>query len=135
MRVLENGEAIAQARPGDPRTTRVGRWLRTFSLDELPQLVNVVKGEMSLVGPRPHALAHDALYARLIADYGLRQSIKPGITGWAQIHGLRGATPTVEAMSRRVDYDVWYADHASFALDFKILLRTPLEVLRRRNAY
>lgn len=135
MTVLENGPIVEQARPDDARTTRIGRWLRAFSLDELPQLINVVKGEMSLVGPRPHALAHDRLYARLISHYALRQSVKPGITGWAQIHGLRGATPTVEAMSRRVDHDAWYADHASLALDIKILLRTPLEVIRRRNAY
>ena len=135
MRVLEDGDTILQARPDDERTTRLGRWLRAFSLDELPQLINVVKGEMSLVGPRPHARAHDDFYARLIAGYPRRQDVKPGITGWAQIHGLRGATPTVEIMSRRVDFDVWYARHASFRLDLKILLRTPLEVLRRRNAY
>ena len=135
MKVLEDGETVAQARPDDARTTRIGRWLRTFSLDELPQLINVVKGEMSLVGPRPHARAHDDFYARLIVGYPLRQDVKPGITGWAQIHGLRGATPTVDIMSRRVDFDVWYAHHASFGLDVKILLRTPLEVLRRRNAY
>ena len=135
MKVLEDGETIEQARRDDARTTRVGRWLRAFSLDELPQLINVIKGEMSLIGPRPHARAHDDFYARLIAGYLRRQDIKPGITGWAQIHGLRGATPTVDSMSRRVDFDVWYANHASFALDVKILLRTPLEVLRRRNAY
>ena len=135
MTVQENGTAIAQASPNDARTTRIGRWLRAFSLDELPQLINVVKGEMSLVGPRPHAWAHDLLYARLISDYGRRQSVKPGITGWAQVHGLRGATPTVEIMSRRVDFDIWYADHASLGLDLKILLRTPLEIFSRSNAY
>ena len=135
MTVQENGNAIEQARPDDERTTRMGRWLRAFSLDELPQLINVVKGEMSLVGPRPHAWAHDMLYGRLISDYNQRQQVKPGITGWAQIHGFRGATPTVEIMSRRVDLDVWYADHASLGLDLKILLRTPFEVLSRRNAY
>jgi lipopolysaccharide/colanic/teichoic acid biosynthesis glycosyltransferase len=135
MTVLEDGETIEQARRDDARTTRVGRWLRAFSLDELPQLINVIEGEMSLIGPRPHARAHDDFYARLIAGYPRRQDVKPGITGWAQIHGLRGATPTVDSMSRRVDFDVWYANHASFALDVKILLRTPLEVLRRRNAY
>ena len=134
MRVLENGETVVQASAGDARTTRVGRWLRTFSLDELPQLINVVKGEMSLVGPRPHAWAHDMLYARLIPGYERRQCIKPGITGWAQVHGLRGPTPTVEIMSRRVEHDAWYADNASLALDLKILLRTPLELVRRRNA-
>ena len=135
MKVLEDGETIEQARRDDARTTRVGRWLRAFSLDELPQLINVIKGEMSLIGPRPHARAHDDFYARLIAGYLRRQDIKPGITGWAQIHGLRGATPTLRHMSRRVDFDVWYADHASFALDAKILLRTPMEVVRPRNAY
>lgn len=135
MTVLEDGEAIAQARRDDARTTRIGRWLRPLSLDELPQLLNVIKGEMSLVGPRPHARAHDAFYGRLIANYERRQDVKPGITGWAQIHGLRGATPTIDIMSRRVDFDAWYANHASLGLDLKILLRTPLEVFRRRNAY
>ena len=135
MRVLEDGETVTQARPDDTRTTRLGRWLRASSLDELPQLINVIKGEMSLVGPRPHAKAHDEFYGRLIANYPRRQDVKPGMTGWAQIHGLRGATPTVDIMSARVDFDVWYANHASFALDLKILLRTPFEVLSRRNAY
>lgn len=135
MRVLEDGETIAQVRPDDARVTRIGRWLRASSLDELPQLINVVAGEMSLIGPRPHARAHDDFYTRLIAGYAHRQDVKPGITGWAQIHGLRGATPTVGIMSRRVDFDVWYAQHASFGLDLEILLRTPWEVLRRRNAY
>ena len=135
MKVLEDGEAITQARPDDERVTRIGRWLRASSLDELPQLINVVTGEMSLIGPRPHARAHDDFYARAIAGYAHRQNVKPGITGWAQIHGLRGATPTVAIMSQRVDFDVWYAQHASFGLDLEILLRTPLEVLRRRNAY
>jgi putative colanic acid biosynthesis UDP-glucose lipid carrier transferase len=135
MKVLEDGEAVIQARPGDARTTRVGRWLRAYSLDELPQFINVVKGEMSLVGPRPHACAHDEFYGRVIADYRRRQDVKPGMTGWAQVHGLRGATPTLGSMTRRVDFDVWYAEHASFALDAKILLRTPMEVVRRRNAY
>lgn len=135
MTVQENGASIEQARPDDARTTRIGRWLRAFSLDELPQLINVVKGDMSLVGPRPHAWAHDKFFAHHIPDYARRQDVKPGITGWAQIHGLRGATPTVEIMSRRVGFDVWYADHASLGLDLKILLRTPLAVLSRRNAY
>ncbi|HEY0282423.1 MAG TPA: sugar transferase, partial [Rhizomicrobium sp.] len=105
MTVQEDGDTIAQAHRDDARTTWIGRWLRAFSLDELPQLLNVVKGEMSLVGPRPHARAHDEFYARLIAGYSRRQEVKPGITGWAQIHGLRGATPTVGIMSRRVDFD------------------------------
>ncbi len=135
MTVLEDGSTIVQARAGDARTTRIGRWLRALSLDELPQLFNIVKGDMSLVGPRPHAWAHDDHYGKLIAGYRCRQSVKPGLTGWAQINGLRGPTPTVEIMAERVDHDVWYANHADLALDLKILLSTPLEVLRRRNAH
>lgn len=135
MRVMENGDDVVQAVRNDPRITRFGAWLRKSSLDELPQLWNVISGEMSLVGPRPHARAHDQLYGILIADYTLRQSVKPGITGWAQIHGHRGETSTLEAMRCRVELDLWYARHASAALDFRILLRTPLEVLRSRNAY
>ena len=135
MTVLENGEDVVQARAGDPRVTRAGRWLRRYSLDELPQLLNVLAGDMSLVGPRPHARAHDAFYAQRISGYGHRHSVKPGITGWAQVNGHRGPTPTMEAMSRRVDFDLWYARHSSFALDLEILLRTPLELLRARNAF
>jgi undecaprenyl-phosphate galactose phosphotransferase/putative colanic acid biosynthesis UDP-glucose lipid carrier transferase len=90
---------------------------------------------MSLVGPRPHAIVHDVFYARMIPEYALRQRVKPGITGWAQINGLRGGTPTLDLMQRRIDMDLWYADRASIALDLLILLRTPLELLRRRNAY
>ncbi len=134
MNVLEDGECVVQARPGDERTTRIGGWLRAYSLDELPQLLNVVLGDMSLVGPRPHARAHDAYYSALIPQYRHRMAVKPGLTGWAQVNGLRGPTPTLDIMSRRVDFDVWYARHASFGLDLEILFRTPLEVLRRRNA-
>jgi lipopolysaccharide/colanic/teichoic acid biosynthesis glycosyltransferase len=90
---------------------------------------------MSLVGPRPHAVAHDMHYAALIPEYGMRQGVKPGITGWAQVNGLRGGTPTLDLMRRRVELDIWYAGHASLALDILILLRTPVEILRRRNAY
>lgn len=135
MSVLENGDTITQVCNGDTRVTRVGRWMRRLSLDELPQLVNVINGEMSLIGPRPHALAHDIHYGRLIGSYGLRQTVKPGVTGWAQVHGLRGGTPAVEQMHRRVEYDVWYARHAGFWLDIQILFRTFAEVLRQRNAY
>jgi lipopolysaccharide/colanic/teichoic acid biosynthesis glycosyltransferase len=135
MTVLENGEIIRQAHRGDTRITRVGRFLRSCSLDELPQLINVIRGEMSIIGPRPHARAHDLMYAKLIDCYVLRQAIKPGITGWAQVHGLRGETPTIESMRARVDYDIWYVKNANIALDMEILLRTALEVLRRRNVY
>ena len=135
MNVIEDGEHVVQASRNDARITRIGAVLRAASLDELPQLVNVITGEMSLVGPRPHATTHDALYAALIPEYERRQSVKPGITGWAQVNGLRGGTPTLELMQRRVDLDLWYAEHASLALDLLILLRTPLELVRRRNAY
>jgi putative colanic acid biosynthesis UDP-glucose lipid carrier transferase len=135
MTVLGDGADVVQVREGDKRVTRVGRFLRKSSIDELPQFVNVIRGEMSLVGPRPHAIAHDEMYARLIPDYPLRQLVKPGITGWAQVNGFRGETPTVDIMRRRVDLDIWYAGHANAALDALILLRTPLEILRRRNAH
>lgn len=134
MHVLENGDAIVQAREGDPRTTRIGRILRRYSLDELPQLLNVIAGDMSLVGPRPHARAHDDFYGARIANYCRRHAVKPGMTGWAQINGHRGPTPTIESMAARIDHDVWYVRHGGFALDLKILLRTPFEILRPRNA-
>ncbi len=135
MTVQENGETIRQATRNDARVTRLGRILRSTSLDELPQLLNVIHGEMSIIGPRPHARAHDEMFARLISCYELRQGMKPGITGWAQVHGLRGETPTIESMRARVDYDLWYVNNANIALDFEILFRTALEVVRRRNAY
>ena len=135
MRVMENGDSVVQATAGDVRVTRPGRWLRASSLDELPQLLNVIKGDMSLVGPRPHARAHDTHYAALIANYTLRQDVKPGITGWAQINGHRGETPTTDAMRARVDLDIWYAKNTSLALDLAILARTPFAVLSARNAH
>lgn len=135
MSVAEDGDAVVQARRNDPRVTRVGAFLRVWSLDELPQFINVLKGEMSLVGPRPHACAHDELYGALIGNYTDRQRVKPGITGWAQVHGCRGETATLASMRTRVSYDVWYTAHADIALDLEILLRTAVEVFRHRNAY
>jgi putative colanic acid biosynthesis UDP-glucose lipid carrier transferase len=135
MHVMENGEEVAQAMRNDPRVTRAGRLMRETSLDELPQLLNVIKGEMSLVGPRPHAVAHDKFYGDAIPGYLIRQRVKPGITGWAQVHGLRGATPTVESMRERVELDIWYARNRRLLLDIEILFRTFGEVLRRRNAH
>ena len=135
MRVLENGDTVVQATKQDPRVTRIGRFLRASSLDELPQLINIVKGEMSLVGPRPHACAHDRHFSPLIVNYARRHDVKPGLTGWAQVNGHRGETPTLEIMRTRVEHDVWYARHAGLALDLKILLRTPFEVVRSRNAH
>ncbi len=135
MTVTENGPEVKQAEANDRRVTRLGRWLRKTSIDELPQLINVVRGEMSLVGPRPHAVAHDDYYTTLIENYDIRQHVKPGITGWAQVNGLRGETSSPELMRRRVEADIWYAKNASILLDLRILLLTVVEVLRQRNAY
>jgi undecaprenyl-phosphate galactose phosphotransferase/putative colanic acid biosynthesis UDP-glucose lipid carrier transferase len=135
MHVQEDGPVIRQAQRDDPRVTRVGRFLRKSSLDELPQLINILTGDMSLVGPRPHAQAHDVLYARSIERYELRQHVKPGLTGWAQVNGLRGETATLEAMNRRIEFDLWYAVNASVLLDIEILARTAIEVFRDKSAY
>jgi len=135
MYVTENGDHVQQATVGDSRVTNFGRWLRKSSLDELPQLFNVIQGEMSLVGPRPHAVAHDRHYARLIPNYEVRQHVLPGITGWAQVHGLRGETADIRLMIDRVEHDVWYAVNASLLLDIRILVKTVGAVLRSRNAY
>jgi lipopolysaccharide/colanic/teichoic acid biosynthesis glycosyltransferase len=135
MTVTENGNVIAQARRHDPRVTRIGRLLRRTSIDELPQLLNVLKGEMSLVGPRPHARAHDDEYARLIANYSFRHHMKPGITGWAQVSGLRGATPTVDLMERRLERDLWYINNWSIWLDIKTVLLTTVCVIGQDEAY
>jgi exopolysaccharide biosynthesis polyprenyl glycosylphosphotransferase len=134
MTVLEDGEAVTQAVAGDARITRVGRFLRASSIDELPQLFNVLAGDMALVGPRPHAIAHDEYYGARIGSYARRFEVRPGITGWAQVRGARGATPTIADMQARIELDVWYVENASLALDLKILARTPLEVLLHRNA-
>ena len=134
MHVLEDGPVIIQAEPTDRRVTRVGKFLRRTSFDELPQLLNVLDGSMSLVGPRPHALAHDGQFDRLVRNYAFRRRVKPGLTGWAQVHGSRGPTPTAATIERRVEYDLWYIDNWSLLLDLAILMRTPLEVLRGRNA-
>jgi Undecaprenyl-phosphate glucose phosphotransferase len=135
MRVMEDGPTIIQATSNDHRLTRIGRWLRRFSVDELPQLINVLRGDMSLVGPRPHALAHDVQYSRLISNYPYRHHVRPGITGWAQVNGFRGETPTVDKMKQRVELDLWYATNWSFWLDLRILFWTVLEVCRTRNAF
>jgi putative colanic acid biosynthesis UDP-glucose lipid carrier transferase len=135
MSVLEDGFSAVQARDDDDRVTRVGKWLRRTSIDELPQLLNVLDGSMSLVGPRPHAIAHDNQFEKIVRNYALRQRVKPGLTGWAQIHGCRGPTPTAALIERRVEYDLWYIDNWSLRLDLAILLQTPIEVVRGRNAY
>ena len=120
----------------DPRVTRVGAMLRKTSIDELPQLLNVLQGKMSLVGPRPHAIAHNELYRKLINGYMIRHKVRPGITGFAQVNGLRGETETLEKMSERVRYDLEYLRNWSPWLDIKILFKTLTVILNdRRNTY
>jgi undecaprenyl-phosphate galactose phosphotransferase/putative colanic acid biosynthesis UDP-glucose lipid carrier transferase len=135
MTVAENGPVIRQAQRNDERVTSLGYFLRSTSLDELPQLINVLRGEMSLVGPRPHAIAHDDEYSKLIANYAFRNHVKPGITGWAQVSGFRGETARLEQMERRVDLDLWYINNWSIWLDLRILFRTCVVVPRSMNAY
>ena len=135
MKVLEDGSHIEQASRNDPRITAVGRVLRRFSLDELPQLINVLQGRMSLVGPRPHAVAHNEQYRKLIKGYMVRHKVRPGITGLAQVKGLRGETRSVEQMEARVRYDLEYLRSWSIALDLKILALTVIRVLNDSHAY
>jgi undecaprenyl-phosphate galactose phosphotransferase/putative colanic acid biosynthesis UDP-glucose lipid carrier transferase len=115
--------------------TPIGRLLRSSSIDELPQLLNVLKDDMSLIGPRPHALAHDNYFENILSDYAYRHHVKPGMTGWAQCNGARGATPSIEHISERVKLDLWYINNWSLWLDLQILIKTFFEVLRKRNAY
>ena len=126
---------VSQALPDDPRITRLGRVLRRTSLDELPQFINVLKGEMSVVGPRPHAAEHNHDYGRRLQGYMQRHRVKPGLTGLAQINGFRGPTETLDKMAQRVELDIYYIEHWKLWLDFKIILMTPPAMLRRTNAY
>lgn len=135
MRVTENGATVTQATKGDPRVTRFGAFLRRTSLDELPQFVNVFLGDMSVVGPRPHAVAHNKLYRTQILEYMLRHKVKPGITGWAQVNGWRGETDTLEKMIQRVMHDIEYIRRQSFWFDMKIVALTVFGKRVRNNAY
>jgi putative colanic acid biosynthesis UDP-glucose lipid carrier transferase len=135
MTVCEDGPQIAQATKNDKRITRFGAFLRRTSLDELPQFINVLQGQMSIVGPRPHAIAHNELYRKLIKGYMIRHKVKPGITGWAQVNGFRGETETIEKMQKRIEYDLDYLRNWSLRLDLYIILKTVTVVLRQRNAY
>jgi putative colanic acid biosynthesis UDP-glucose lipid carrier transferase len=135
MRVLDDGDTVVQARPGDARLTRIGAFLRRTSLDELPQFINVLQGRMSIVGPRPHAVAHNEQYRKLIKGYMLRHKVKPGITGWAQVNGLRGETATLDKMEARIQYDLDYLRNWSLWLDVWIILLTLKVVLTRHNAH
>lgn len=135
MTVSEDASKIEQAQKDDPRITRIGAFLRRTSLDELPQFVNVLQGRMSIVGPRPHAVAHNELYRKLIRGYMLRHKVKPGISGWAQVNGLRGETQSLEKMQARIEHDLHYLQNWSIWLDLWIIMRTVWVVLRRDNAY
>lgn len=136
MRVHEQKAGVLeQAKRGDPRVTRVGAFLRRTSLDELPQFINVLRGEMSVVGPRPHAIEHDNLYQPIVQGYIHRYRIKPGITGWAQVNGFRGETERVEKMEQRVAHDLYYLRNWSFRLDMQIIFATIFKGLRHTNAY
>ncbi len=135
MTVTEDGDVIRQASQGDSRITRLGAILRRTSMDELPQFINVLRGQMSVVGPRPHAVAHNEMYRKLINGYTLRHKVKPGITGWAQVNGMRGQTETVAQMTERVSYDLDYLRNWSLTLDCYIIAKTVWVVLKGNNAY
>ncbi|MBA1884175.1 exopolysaccharide biosynthesis polyprenyl glycosylphosphotransferase, partial [Escherichia coli] len=135
MNVMENDENVKQATKNDTRVTKVGAFLRKTSLDELPQFFNVITGQMSIVGPRPHAVAHNELYRDLIEGYMLRHKVKPGITGWAQINGWRGETDTLDKMKMRVEYDLAYIREWSIWLDIKIIFLTVFKGFVNKSAY
>lgn len=135
MRVMDDGAVVRQATRDDPRITPFGAFLRRTSLDELPQFINVLQGRMSIVGPRPHAVAHNEMYRQLIKAYMVRHKVKPGITGWAQVNGHRGETDTLEKMQARVEYDLEYLRNWSIGLDLQIIARTVKVVLMGDNAY
>ena len=135
MTVAEDGAIVTQATRNDQRVTPFGGFLRRTSLDELPQFINVLQGRMSIVGPRPHAVAHNEQYRKLIKSYMIRHKVRPGITGWAQVNGLRGETETVDKMKARIEYDLDYLRHWSLKLDLHIIWKTLFVVFRKQNAY
>jgi putative colanic acid biosysnthesis UDP-glucose lipid carrier transferase len=135
MNVMEDGDDVTQATRGDNRVTWVGKFLRRSSIDELPQLINVLKGEMSLVGPRPHAVAHDQYYTQMVPDYHLRFHTKPGITGLAQVAGFRGEIRDIPHMQARVARDLEYIENWSLAMDMRILFLTVTSAPFHRSAY
>jgi len=135
MRVCEDGAHVPQATKDDPRITPFGAWLRCTSLDELPQFINVLQGRMSVVGTRPHAVAHNEKYRKLIKGYMWRHKVKPGITGWAQVNGWRGETDTLEKMKKRVEFDLEYIRNWSIWLDIKIVWKTLFKGFSDPNAY
>jgi putative colanic acid biosynthesis UDP-glucose lipid carrier transferase len=127
---------LQQATKNDSRLTRIGKFLRRTSLDEFPQFINVLRGDMSIIGPRPHMLKHTDQYSKLIGQYMVRQFLKPGITGWAQVNGYRGETRTVEQMQKRVEHDLWYLENWSLFLDLKIMAMTAFNTVKGdKNAF
>ncbi len=135
MTVTEDGDDVRQAKRDDPRVTPVGKFIRSTSLDELPQFINVIKGDMSIVGPRPHAVAHNEFYRKKILEYMRRHKVKPGVTGLAQVTGCRGETDTLDKMVKRIERDVEYIRNWSFWLDVKIILMTVICCISRKNAF
>jgi putative colanic acid biosynthesis UDP-glucose lipid carrier transferase len=135
MTTCDDGDSVIQAKKGDARITQYGSFLRRTSLDELPQFINVLMGEMSVVGPRPHAVAHNEEYRKIISGYMLRHKVKPGITGWAQVNGWRGETDTIEKMEQRVEHDMRYIRNWSLWLDLNIVFRTLFTGFVGKNAY
>ena len=135
MTVCEDGGVIRQAQKNDARLTSIGGFLRKTSLDELPQFINVLQGRMSIVGPRPHAIAHNELYRKVIKGYMIRHKVKPGITGWAQVSGYRGETESVEKMQKRVEYDLEYLRNWSLRFDTYIIFKTVWVLTGQKNAY
>jgi putative colanic acid biosynthesis UDP-glucose lipid carrier transferase len=136
MTVAEDGAVVVQATKRDQRITAFGRLLRKTSLDELPQFINVLQGRMSVVGPRPHAVAHNETYRKIIKGYMVRHKVRPGITGWAQVNGFRGETDTLDKMQSRIEYDIDYLRNWSAKLDIYIVLKTIAMLLRKeKNAY
>ena len=135
MKVLEDGAVVRQAQRNDPRITRIGAVLRNTSLDELPQFINVLQGRMSVVGPRPHPVAHNEEFRKKISGYMMRHKFKPGITGWAQVNGLRGETDTLDKMQKRIDYDLQYIRNWSVWFDIKIILMTFFKGFSGKNVY
>ena len=135
MTTCDNGDVVKQATKNDARITKVGSFIRRTSLDELPQFINVLQGSMSIVGPRPHAVAHNELYRDKINGYMQRHLVKPGITGWAQINGWRGETDTLEKMEKRVEFDLEYIKNWSVIMDIKIIVLTAFRGFRGSSAY
>lgn len=135
MKVMENDDVVKQATKNDPRVTPFGAFLRRTSLDELPQFINVIQGSMSIVGPRPHAVAHNELYRKQVENYMIRHKVKPGITGLAQVNGFRGEIDTLYKMEKRVQYDIEYIKKWSLWLDIKIIIKTISKGFVGKNAY